>query len=77
MPRAVCARLRIQTFVPSLFQHSLIKLYTEGDLTSSKFRGEMAAQNITKVPKRTNGYHKKPTIKIAPTIAATSRGEPQ
>jgi hypothetical protein len=44
-----CIKSRIQAFVPSLFNHSLVKLYTEGDLTAVGHYGEMVAQNIIKV----------------------------
>jgi hypothetical protein len=45
---ALGATLSIQLFVPPLFHHSLIKLYTEVLLTDSGQHGEMGAQKITK-----------------------------
>jgi hypothetical protein len=37
----------IQLSDPPLFQHLLIKLYTEGDLTAILMHGEISAQKIT------------------------------
>jgi hypothetical protein len=45
-------RLAAQAIVQVLFHHSLIKLYTEGDLTSIENNGGMGARKITKAPKQ-------------------------
>jgi hypothetical protein len=41
---------RIQLLVPLLIQYSLIKPYTEGNLTAIGLIGAISAQNVIKVP---------------------------